>query len=103
MDQTELETWKALNELPEVKAVFECWLIGDYYLHNDEVYQCFAQGYMCCEPIWIPPLHDPIRPERSLIGIYWENRFPVSWADIMCADRPDLALARAILAEPEKG
>lgn len=123
MTTSELEIWKALNELPKVKAVF-----GEGYQRYDLFWceELEGERYYCdceycnksCEfdRTWVIPLYDSIRPERSLWGIFkkmvleinagWEVK---DWADSHIgrvagsSDRPDLALARAILEQKEKG
>lgn len=120
MDNNELEIWRALNELPEVKKVFGEWDFGDRYVSKGD-------GGILCE-VWnpermsdedfVPPLYDSIRPERSLIGIMFSQieadaikkngsseiteltmhaLKTLGLRRAITADRPDLAIARAII------
>lgn len=115
MKTDELEIWKRLNECECVKKAFDvsqhldrfCWQSPDGRIHT---YFTVAEG---CEKgsadVWLPHLYDPIRPERSLIGIYraihpdYGSKANHDFlAAVMYADRPDLALARAIIEQEGK-
>lgn len=108
----EPEIWKKLNECECVKKVFgDYWLVGDrcsnMFSASGEIYtvsQVTERNGI--NSYWIPPLFDPIRPERSLMGIaksvkLHENR-KYDLKQLYYQDRPDLALAQAII-EQEKG
>ena len=113
MDNEELEIWRALNKLPEVKEVFGEWDYGDTY--------CNCHGFLGHFPvangtwdytndgwkfaIWIPPIYDPIRPERSLWHLSGDIRWHWSVSERLQFTfdaRPDLALAKAILEQEGK-
>ena len=99
MDADELEIWRALNELPEVKAVFGQWYIGDICIIDKKgtLHTMQYNNPKDTHSIWVPPIFDPIRPERSLwmiaynLGLY---NLEVIASDFL---RPDLALAKAII------
>ena len=112
MDNEELEVWKRLNACECVKKVFVRWHEGDRYTYN-EFSLIMSKNEHDNTPqypllaIWIPPLYDPIRPERSLIGILRDNYPNTSMqykmlSDCMTFPRPDLALARVIIAQERK-
>ena len=114
MDNEELEIWKALNELPEVKKVFGAWRYGDFYTLYGSIYQIDEDDtdydkhkiIIGKDEVWISPLFDPVRPERSLWYLSREIRGNWTPSDkILFAirKRPDLALAKAILEQKEKG
>ena len=103
MDNNELEIWKKLNECEAAKKAFDSWwLEGDVFLDpsNQQMgrWNWTENGRKL---IWIPPLYDPIRPERSLwmiaynLGLY---NLEVIASDFL---RPDLALAKAIIEMEE--
>ncbi|MEN6621447.1 MAG: hypothetical protein ABFD50_07870 [Smithella sp.] len=115
MTTDELEIWKRLNECECVQKAFDvsqhldrfCWQSPDGRIHT---YFTVAEG--CGKgfaDIWVPPLYDPIRPERSLIGMIDTNQWHVELFsssilylrryedDLVIKDRPDLALAKAII------
>lgn len=110
MTKEEPEIWKRLNECEAVKKVFGCeWLYGDKYLDDGEIQTIDNESLRCClSPpkaggnIWIPPLYDPIRPERSLWGMSAGIReeWSVMQAGIFIAsERPDLFLAEMIIEQ----
>ena len=127
MEQSELEIWQALNELPEVESVRGQWHVVDNVIRHDtkELDIVYPLDLACGQDaVWLPPLYDPIRPERSLIGIaksmgYEINLFtnPYVYSEWVCevsshpalgaysvyAKTPDLALAKAILAAKGEG
>ena len=126
---TEHEIWKRLNKLECVKKVFGAWRYGDFYTLYGSIYQIDEDDTdynkhkttMGKDEVWIPPLYDPVRPERSLIEILYTilvNKHDDGWRDIKhlygwareeigrivgLSDRPDLALAKVILEQKEKG
>lgn len=109
MTTAELEIWKRLNECECVKTVREQWVKGDRYIslfdgdfgliENDG-------GISLGDPdIWIPHFYDHIRPERSLWGMAGDIRW--NWSEqkkieFVLSDRPDLAIAKAIIEQEEK-
>ena len=119
MTPNELEVWKELNELEVVKTAFDPCQPGDrfcYEYHGKiHTYITAAEGGgMDGDHYWIPQLFDPIRPERSLIGLASQqgsvdvhyNDWMMKWVthitpddeyEQWTADRPDLALAKAII------
>lgn len=147
MTTEELEIWKRLNECECVKRVFGWWEIGDllwddygeefgYVIGKQETeftggrieitarveYFSGLQSNIrrdSIEKYFIPPLYDPIRPDRSLIGMVkgivilrhtpWlkENCWVCEILDPLSgvkdqevnAHRPDLALAKAIIEQ----
>jgi hypothetical protein len=108
MTTNELEIWKKLNECECVNKVFgDYWLVGDrcsnMFSASGEIYtvsQVTERNGI--NSYWIPPLYDPIRPERSLwmiaynLGLY---NLEVIASDFL---RPDLALAKAIIEQEGK-
>lgn len=110
MTTEELEIWKALNELKCVKKVKGHLDLGDNCLSRDSrgcrIGQYVAAPNQVYDDLWIPPLYDPIRPDRSLWKIAANIRW--DWSEttklqFMITDRPDLALSKAILEQKEKG
>lgn len=102
MTPSELEIWKALNELPEVKKVFGQWYIGDICIIDKKgtLHTMQYNNSKDTHSIWVPPIFDPIRPERSLRGLFLEIvNDSVRWHSCMVLKdaRPDLALAKAII------
>lgn len=125
MTTEELEVWKRLNECECVKKAIDVWYVGDHYLrqHGGILEMCTAvrsNSMMKDSDLWVPPLHDPICPERSLIGIAMvkydvELHVNQGWVCHLMdkqsgerlyggydTDRPDLALARAIIEQEGK-
>jgi tRNA G26 N,N-dimethylase Trm1 len=111
MTTDELEIWKELNECEGVKQAFECWHEHDNYLdvvgdEEDEYTLCnICDCYTHYDPIWIPPLHDSVRPERSLWEMSRKIREDASWEDayrFSISDRPDIVLAKAIIEQEGK-
>lgn len=110
MTTNELEIWKRLNELPEVKKAFGEWVEGDWFIPSGgdgtcEIGCCYNPCYMEDSDIWIPKLYDPIRPERSLWYLSGDIRW--NWSvdqklQFMLDARPDLALAKAIIEQEGK-
>ena len=114
IDTSELEIWKALSKCKCVRKVKGDWDYGDIYCNHygsfghfpvaNDTWDYSNDGWKSA--IWVPPLYDPICPERSLIGIakslkLHENR-KYDLKQLYYQDRPDLALAQAII-EQEKG
>ena len=131
MTTEELKIWKRLNECESVKKVFGVnylpLRIGDFYCcprktgisRVEDIYTVPKNA------IWIPPLYDPIRPERSLIGMVESLGYTINlyqnlmllpahrWVcellkdcikiNVVCLDRPDLALAQAIILNDGEG
>lgn len=123
MTTDELEIWRTLNECEVVKKVKgEYKEAGDYYIRRNRLITSTGLGRWEKGELWIPPLYDPIRPERSLIGIYrnvrteyYKLQHPNSdakdvwrWVEddlsntMFRQDRPDLALAKAIIEQEGK-
>jgi len=136
MTTEELKIWKRLNECEAVKKAKVGWMIGDGVFFNetygfiDQIKETDYGIYIYCKwydeegsgtrdtPdfvdehfIWVISLFDPIRTERSLIGIYIDimlrKRFSKKSIEralkrIITLDRPDLALAKAIIEQEGK-
>ena len=111
MTTDEPEIWKKLNECECVKKVFgDYWLVGDrcsnMFSASGEIYtvsQVTERNGI--NSYWIPPLFDPIRPERSLWYLSGDIRW--NWSgdqklQFMLDARPDLALAKAIIEQEGK-
>lgn len=116
MTTEELEIWKRLNECEAVKKVFVGWEVGDRFAFGEKIQIVTGDSLNQHrrQAVWIPPLFDQIRPERSLMGI--ANRLGVNadrvdlfttgttcrLDELRFANRPDLALAEAIIEQEEK-
>ena len=103
MNQDEPEIWTRLNECECVKNVFGSFISRDLGWNTELCAYVEVNGIMGSHPeiLWIPPLYDPIRPERSLWGIAGGTA-NMTWAKLVAfveSDRPDLALARAIIEQ----
>lgn len=109
MTTDELKTWEALNKCECVKKVFCGLQPGDRYycMMNDDYGIQFDTMGACdvtCD-IWVPPLYDPIRPERSLWGMSEEIREEWSIMKVgifIASERPDLFLAEMIIEQEGK-
>lgn len=119
MTTYEPEIWKRLNECEAVKKVFGGWEVGDRFAFGKEIQTVTDESLNQHrrQAVWIPPLYDPIRPERSLIGIAMvkydvELHVNQGWVCHLLdkqsgaylyggydTARPDLALARAIIEQ----
>jgi len=105
MTTDEREIWRKLNECKAVKKVKGWWEIGDhYYSHRDSCVLVLNDDDtdLGIEDLFVPPLFDPIRPERSLWGMSEKIReeWSVMQAGIfMHSDRPDLVLAEMIIEQ----
>ena len=119
MTTEELEIWKALSKCKCVRKVKGDWDYGDIYCNHygsfghfpvaNDTWDYSNDGWKSA--IWIPPLYDPIRPERSLIEIvkklandpslpiYKQAALEQNLDFCLDSDRPDLALARAIIEQ----
>ena len=104
-----ISLWTRLNECECVQNVFGYGEKRD--LFYDVVDGKYVQGQtiLTDEYLWIPSLFDPIRPERSLIGIYrsicpdYGSKKNYDFlAAVMYATQPDLALAKAIIEQDGK-
>lgn len=125
MTPEELEVWKELNDLDVVKKVRgEHWMDGDLYItYQTRKIKRMDCGMVIddCDPdVWLPLLFDPIRPERSLMGIAStqydvEMHYNMGFVFHLCdkitgeymfggydGNRPDLALAKAIIEQEGK-
>lgn len=126
MRTDELEIWKRLNECECVRPDYWLPLNGDRYIWIDADGNPRVKNYYIGKEeingscIWIPPLYDPIRPERSLIGIakgtVQLRMNPFLFGKWVCdiynedgvrssqtvSDRPDLALAKAIIEQSKE-
>jgi hypothetical protein len=127
MTTEELKIWKRLNKLKCVEKAKGNLRMGDNclsrYDRGFEIAQYVAASNQIYDNIWIPPLYNPIRPERSLIGIargivslrknpwlpsdkQWVCEILDSQSGVrdsqLFADRPDLALAQAIIEQEAK-
>lgn len=109
MTTDELEIWRTLNECECVKEVFGKWVEGDLFYDPYNEHQIVGRWNWTAigrNLIWIPLLYDPISPERSLWGMSEEIR-DRKWSPGDCiifaslTDRPDLALAKAIIEMEE--
>lgn len=111
MNQEELKIWTRLNECEYVKKVKgHYWLVGDRCVNLfSQVNDIYTIGHSISvddlDSIWIPPLYDPIRPERSLWYMSGDIRW--NWPEqeklgFMIDACPDLALARAIIEQEGK-
>lgn len=89
----------------EVKAVFGQWYIGDICIIDKKgtLHTMQYNNSKDTHSIWVPPIFDPIRPERSLRGLFLAiiGNDSIRWHSCMVLKdtRPDLALAKAILAK----
>jgi len=104
MTTDELKTWQALNECEAVKKVFGGWEVGDRFAFGKEIQTVTDESLNQHrrQAVWIPPLYDPIRPERSLWGMSAGIReeWSVMQAGIFIAsERPDLFLAEMIIEQ----
>ena len=112
MTTDELEIWKRLKDCECVHPGYWLPLNGDRYIWIDADGNPHVKIYYIRKEeingscIWIPPLYDPIRPERSLWGMSedirhrWGSQFEE--ACFLNTARPDLALAKAIIEMEEK-
>jgi len=107
MNLKELKIWTRLNECEYVKKVKgHYWLVGDRCVNLfSQANDIYTIGHSISvddlDSIWIPPLYDPINPERSLIGIY-SSFFPREKEWILPCNRPDLYLVEAIIEQEGK-
>ena len=102
MTTEELEIWKKLNELPEVKKVKGEWIKSDMVILRSHtiIDRLITVNGPEEGDIWVPHLYDPIRPERSLWGMMdWDAPYTPPLVDGReeFFIRPDLAIAKAII------
>jgi hypothetical protein len=126
MTTEELEIWRKLNECKAVKKVKGLLELGDVVCFRNKIGRVsemqvnhnvankreyvtvhvnligwIEEQYLT----WLPPLYDPIRPERSLWGMSAGIReeWSVMQAGIFIAsERPDLFLAEMIIEQEGK-
>jgi len=108
MNTDELKTWEALNECECVKKAR-----GNHHETND-LFITSVDYNLRLLNTWVPLLYDPIRPERSLIGIvasimlklYPEMSEESAYKETCLiagkSTRPDLALANVIIEQEGK-
>jgi len=123
MTNEELEIWRKLNECEAVGRVKGLLEFGDLVTFRNKIGRVSEMqvnhdvankreytmvhvnqiGWILEQYItWIPPLFNPICPERSLIGIYKSITGGIVKSITFTDNRPDLALARVIIEQEGK-
>lgn len=128
LSDEESEVWKKFNKIPLVKQVFGSFEFGDIVFlpkfknkigmiddrqinHSDKnkkTYSIHLNG-LCWVPeenvIWIPPMHDYLKPERCLWWLSKEIRFDLSSLTktiFILLSNPNIILAKYIIEYNEK-
>lgn len=105
---------------PKIQGRRGEWQVGDlfYSIEGDEILRAyFCPGYpLDTSPadgdVWLPPLSDPLRPERGLLGMLSEfllaiRKLENGWICIAVLEEatgfdgptPEIAVAKAIVGE----